>query len=312
MAHLDYPTDFLGQTVLLGNIIKQVGLDGPSGPLVVMLATNGIDLSKDNTDCANAIINNNLFLAAEKASKKFCEQRNTLMKPIIKHLRGSFQFLKALFKLNFKLLGDWGGTISDSSKITYPKDTKERVDLFMTMKAKNDSYGASPSPLQPYITQNSISLGTDAMNGSTALMRHQSFTEAKKEAEYYREQRDNGWATSLADIHLIGNFLMKFFNGNPQAAGDYGYTVVNDVEVEKERILNMNISEIKTHQEVKLGSSITNSGEDSILIYKGKKIAGEPLEIKAGETIIVGKGYSIFSAKNPSTTKKGQLILKPK
>ena len=31
------------------------------------------------------------------------------------------------------------------------------------------------------------------------------------------------------------------------------------------------------------------------------------MEIKAGETIITTRGYSIFSSKNPYTTKKGKL-----
>jgi hypothetical protein len=312
MAHVDYPTDFLGQTILLGNIITQVGLDGPDGPLAAMLVSKGIDLTKDNTACAAAIINNNLFLTAAKSSKKFCQQRNTLMKPIMKHLRGSFQFLKSLFTPNFKALGNWGATITTTGKINYPSGTQARVDLFMLMKEENDSYTTPPSPLLPFLTQNTINLDTDATNGATALLRHQSFTTANTKAEDYRELRDNGWANPLINIHVIGDFLMKFFIGNQQAAGDYGFNIVNEAEEEKERILNMNTGESKTYQQVKLGSSIGNTGDGSIFIYKGKKVAGEPLEIKAGETIIATKGYAIFSANNPSSTKKGQLTLIPK
>jgi len=118
MARIAYPTDFSGQTALLRTIIAQVKKDGTAGPLVAMLAKKGIDLVKDKAACTTAITKNKLFLAAEKNSQDLCQQRNTLMKPIMKHLRGAFQFLKSNLSPNLKAVGDWGATILISGKIT--------------------------------------------------------------------------------------------------------------------------------------------------------------------------------------------------
>jgi len=312
MAHIDYPTDFLGQTVLLGNIIAQVALDGPDGPLVAMLASQNINLIKDNTACKTAITNNTLFLKAQKSGQNFCQQRNNLMKPIMKHLRGSFQFLKSLFQPEFKALGSWGATISDSSKITYPKGTQNRVDLFMLMKVKNDSYTITPSPLQPYITQNSINLGTDATNGGIALAKNDSFSQAQKKAQNYRQKRDKGWAKSLADMRSIGNFLVILFSNNTKALGEYGFVVVDEVPADKKRIIDMKMRERKLQVKVKIGSTLSNTGKTDFYIYKGKLIEGIFIVLAAGKSMIVGKGYSLFSVINASFTESGELTLIPK
>ncbi len=168
MPHINYPTDFTGQTTLLMAIKEKVDADGEDSPLLAMLTSKGIDLDKDLIECNKAINNNKLFLAAEKRSHKLCQQRNTLMKPIMKHLRGSFQFLKSLFTPSFKELGDWGGTITVNGKINYPSGTESRIILFNLMKAKHDSYTISPSPLLAYLTESKIDLEIDAANGATA------------------------------------------------------------------------------------------------------------------------------------------------
>ena len=190
MPHLHYPTDFTGREALLATIKEKVDGDGVHGELVTMLASKGIDLDKDMVACNDAINNHKLFLAAEKRSQKLCQQRNTLMKPIMKHLRGCNQFLKNLFSPNTKSLGDWGTTITNNGKIIYPSGAEKRVSLLLLLKTKHESYTTPSSPLLTYLSENAINLETDANNGAIALLRQASFAAANNIAINYRQIRD--------------------------------------------------------------------------------------------------------------------------
>ena len=311
MPHISYPTDFNGQTVLLLAIKKKVDDDGEDSPLHQMLSLKKIDLNDDAVNCAKAINNNNLFLAAKKSSENLRQKRNTLMKPIMKHLRGAFQFLKKLYNPLFKALGDWGGTITDTGKITYASGIKKRVELFMLMKEKNDSYTTTPSPLLPYLIQNTIDLAIDADNGAMAITRDTDFKASKKKAEDYRQKRDKDFITPLADINSIGSFLMALFEDNTKALGEYGFDVIDTVKVVKERIIELGIGESRLAFRAKVGSSTSNLGTKDLNVYKGKLIAGIPLLLKAGNDLILTKGYSIFSVNNPSATDTGSFLFNP-
>ena len=311
MAHINYPSDFLSQIILLEDIITQVGKDGASGPLVQMLAINKIDLDEDNDARIAAIDKNNLFLDTEKTSQILCEQRNTLMKPIFKKLRGAFQFIKNLSIDNIKDVGDWGATISDSGKITYPKGTQERVDLFMLMKKKNDSYTTSQSPLQPYLTQNSISLSSDATNAVKALVKQTAFAASVKSSESYRQQRDNGWKKPLADVHKIGAFLKTFHEKETKELGIYGFVVVETKLATKKRTIKVVFGGKRLNKRIAIGDTIQNAGTTDMNLFKGKTIKGKPELITAGSLWIVTKGFSTISIKNLSATTSGKLVFIP-
>ncbi len=311
MPHISYPTDFNGQTVLLLAIKEKVDEDGDDSPLVEMLSLKKIDLTEDAINCGKAIGNNNLFLVAKKNSENLRQQRNNLMKPIMKHLRGAFQFLKILYTPNFKILGNWGGTITNSGRITYASGIVKRVDIFLKMKEQNDSYTESPSPLEPYLTQNSIDLSDDAINSAKALQKETAFTNAKKKAEEYREKRDNDFVTPLADINQIGAYLMILFKDNTKALGEYGFDVVDTVKVVKERIIDLGIGQNRLAFRTKVGSTMSNLGTKDLNVYKGKLIAGIPTLLKAGNEFILTKGYSIFSVNNPSSTDSGRFLFNP-
>jgi hypothetical protein len=285
--------------------------DGDDSPLFKMLSLKKIDLDEDVTSCAKAIGNNTLFLAAKKNSENLRQQRNNLMKPIMKHLRGAFQFLKILYHPNFKVVGDWGGTITNTGKINYPSGITKRVNVFMRMKKENDSYTKSPSPLLPFLTQNKIDLPLDASNAAKALQKDTDFTNARKKAEEYREKRDNDFVTPLTDINQIGSYLMILFNDNTKALGEYGFDIVDTVKVAKERIINLGIEQSRLAFRTKVGSTMTNLGTKDLIIYKGKLIAGLPTLLKAGNEFILAKGYSIFSVINSSITDTGRFIYNP-
>ena len=311
MSHIKYPTDFTGQTTLFLAMKKKIDDDGADSPLLDMLTQNKINLVKDAINCGKARNNNILFLKAKSNSENLIQKRKTLMKPIMKHLRGSFQLLKKLYVTNFKNLGDWGGDITTSGKIKYPSGTQERVNLFMTMKAKSDSYTTSPSPLLPYLTENNIDLDIDATNGATAITKDLDATSAKAYSEVYRQKRDKCFAKSLADTNKIGAFLMTLFSENTKALCEYGFEIVDTVKIAKERIIELGKQESRLAFRAKVGSTISNLGTKDLNVYKGKLILGIPLLLKAGNDLILTKGYSIFSVNNPSTTDPGTFLFIP-
>ena len=312
MSRLKYPTTIEGQTTLLANIKARVLKDGASGPLVAMLASKGIDLDNDIATGVDALASNTLFLAETKAGQLLCQNRNMLMKPIMRHLRGSFQFLKKLVAPNFKALGDWGATVSDSSKITYPKDTAGRVELFMLMKEKNDGYPTMTSPLLPYLTKNNISLAIDAANGADAVIDNDNFKKALKNAETARELRDRDWKIPLSNQHTIGSFLKKFYSGNTKALGYYGFVVVEAPKAIKIRTLRIAFGSFRLNKRVAVGDTLNNLGDTDLNIYKGKTIAGEPILLRAGEKMIVPKKYSTLSIMNVSSVISGMIMLIPR
>lgn len=242
MAHIDYPTDLIGQTDLLVSITAKVAKDEDESPLLAMLSENNINLDDDIETCNKVLAYNTLFLASEKESQNYCQKRNNLMKPIMKHLKGGFQYLKKLYGINFKALGNWGGTISDTGKITYPAGTEERVKLFFKMKAKNDSYTTSDSPLLTFLNENAISLTTDASNANKALMNNKKFKAATKIADNACQHRDKDWVPPLANVHRIGSFLQKLYPENSQGLGIYGFVVVEKKRDVKERKMEVAIA----------------------------------------------------------------------
>ncbi|MEI6628368.1 MAG: hypothetical protein WCN27_03070 [Alphaproteobacteria bacterium] len=292
-------------------IIARVKKDGASGPLVAILAKRGIDLIKDKEACETAIANNTLFLAAEKNSQDLCEQRNKLMKPIMKHLRGSFQNLKSILKPTFKAVGGWGATILTSGKIIYPKSTQARVNLLMKMKAKNDSYTTFPSPLQPYLTKNNISLATDATNASLALITQNALKASINNSENLRQERDNGFAKSLIDIHFIGAFLKRLYSGETKKLGIYGYVVVGSKLATKRRTIKIIFGGIKLNKRIAIGDTIENMADADVYLYSGKTINGNPVLLKAGTKWIVAKGFSTISIQNLSSTITAKLAFIP-
>ena len=311
MSHIKYPTDFTGQTTLFLSIKKKIDADGADSPLLGMLAQNKIDLAKDAIKCGKAMNNNILFLEAKSKSESLLQKRKTLMKPFMKHLRGSFQFLKKLYATNFKNLCNWGGDITTSGKIKYPTGTQERVTLFMAMKKQSDSYTTSPSPLLPYLTENNIDLEIDATNGAAAITKDLDATSAKTYSEVYRQRRDKCFAKSLSDTNKIGAFLMTLFTENTKALCEYGFEIVDTVKIAKERIIELGKQESRLAFRAKVGSIISNLGTKDLNVYKGKLIMGIPLLLKAGNEIILTKGYSIFSVNNPSTTDPGTFLFIP-
>lgn len=311
MARINYPTTIEEQTVLLDNIVSKITKDGADSPIIEMLSINNIDLNADVDTGIKALANNTLFMALEKQAHNHRQQRDKVMKPILKHLRGCFRFLKEWSVPNFKAIGDWGGTITDGGKITYPTDTGERIKLLLLLKKKQDSYTDSDSPLLTFLTINQISLEEDATKGAAAVESDIAFNDLMKKALKAREDRDKDWKKPMKHIRKVGKYLKTSYPNNVNMLGLYGFLVVLAAKVAKKRTIKMGISANKLGLRTKVGRMIENLGTGDLYLYKGKQITGTPLLLKAATKLKAAKGYSIFSVTNPSSTEPGKFMFFP-
>ena len=313
MPRQDFPTDIEAQTIVLAKIKKRVDFDGAGSVLEGMLTKNTIVLADDVAKGVTALAKNNSYLAFKQSSEISSQKRNNLMLPINGDMTSCYQFLKTHFSPDFKEITDWGGEITTGGKITYALTTLGQLNMLKALIAKNESFNApAVSPLAPYLTLHKIDLALDATNAADALDFDTTFADDKKSSETAREQRDIEWATPLAHIHLIADYLMKFYKGNAKMLGKYGFTVVNTAKAEKTRDKSLSPGDSIFGLRAKIGSTVLNTGKLPLPIYKGKTITGTPTLLAPGNIFTVTKGNSLLSFNNPSQTTKATFSLVPK
>jgi hypothetical protein len=83
--------------------------------------------------------------------------------------------------------------------------------------------------------------------------------------------------------------------------GEYGITVTYNKKPAKLRKSTVKPLFKITTMGVILGSTFTNTGNASVLVYKGKKITGISTLVSEGETLRMTKGYSTITVVNTST-----------
>ena len=120
MARLIIPEDFPGQLTLLSNIVAQNNAVTKQNPLTAFLAQQNINLDDDAAAGNNAQTHETSRALFTKQSENFRQLRDNLFKNCWQHITGSAQFLKSFYKNNTKQLGNWGLSITESGKITYP------------------------------------------------------------------------------------------------------------------------------------------------------------------------------------------------
>ena len=313
MAHQEVPEGIVAQTILLGKIAKKVSDDAGSSVLKAMLLKNGIALADDVDKGVIALEKNDSYLLFKATSEQSSQQRNILMAPINKNMSGCYQFLKTHFSPEFKVVTDWGGTIGNGGKITYATTTSGQQTMLLALIAKNDSYeDPEVSPLAEYLTLHHIDLAQDAIDAAEALDLDTVFADDKKSSETAREQRDIEWAIPLSHIRMIGDYLMKLYNGNSKILGYYGFVVVNAPKVIKTRNKTISPGDTIFGLRVKIGSTVLNTGKLPLPIYKGATIDGTPTLLAPGNIFTATKGFGKLSFNNPSQTLKATFSLVPK
>lgn len=312
MSHNKIPTNFNAQTTLLDKIDEKVTADGSGGELVAFLAKKGIVLSDD---IANGVTAANYYgtnLSLTKLGEKYCAERDALMLPVTTGLAGCFQYLKVYYKPEFKSLGDWDVTITNSGKITPPTDVAGWSILLTNFKIKNDSY-VSPavSPLAQYLTKKGIVLADFVTDVAAATVLEDSMKTAKSDASKAHNDMGNKWGIPLKHVSQIGAFLMKLHVGNEKELGEYGFTVVDTPKVLKTRNIKIHFGVTKLKQRANVGGAFINTGTETLHLYAGKTATGIPIILLAGAKLIVPKGYSSFCVTNASAVNSAMLQVVP-
>lgn len=207
---------------------------------------------------------------------------------------------------NTKELGNWGITITDSGKVNYPAAFGERATVFIAFTTKHNSYTDGTSPLQPYLTQNNVNLDADSAQVEQATANNTSFTTASQQSENETELRNQLWLPVLEHIKMIGNYLMKLFNTNQKALGNWGFVVDDSSQKPKLRTTKLKLGEQITGKSVVIGSTLTNIGEVDLHLYKGSTTSGTPFIVHTSEQFGIMKGYGTITVVNPSTLKEGK------
>jgi hypothetical protein len=312
MSHNKLPTNFKSQTTLLDKIDEKVTADGPDGELVAFLAKKGIVLSDD---IAKGVIASDYYatnLSLTKLGEKYRSERDALMLPVTDGLSGCFQYLKVYYEPEFKSLGDWDVTITNSGKITPPTDVAGWKTLLTNFKIKNDSY-VSPavSPLALYLAKKGIVLADFVTDVAAASVLEDNMKTAKNDATKAHNDMGNKWGIPMKHVRQISAFLMKLHVGNEKELGDYGFTIVDTARVLKTRNIKIHFGVTKLKQKAKVGGAFINMGTETLLLYPGKTTAGTPIMLLAGAKLIVPKGFSSFCVTNTSAVNSALLQVVP-
>lgn len=305
MSRLMLPEAFVQKVILFNSINKKHTADGATSVLGALLTQNGIDLSVDATAVGNAQTHEDSRLLLTKQSGNYHQLSVLKMKTVLEHIRGMVQFLKSFYKANFKAIGEWGATITDTGKIIYPTDVADQITLFTNIQKQHNSYLAGQSPLLAYLSQNNIDLPTDATAAAAAQDYYTKFQNAAKSAEEETQNRDALMDPVFEHVSAIGDFLKKLFNPNTNV-GDWGFVVDNSKKKPKLQTSNVKIGAKTGVNGVVIGSTMTNLGTGDLYVFKGKKITTVPIIVHAGEQLGMTKGFSFITVVNPSTLVPGK------
>ncbi len=313
MPSAEVPSNFTKEINLLATIKSKVDADGAGGPLVAMFVSKGIDLAADTITGAKAIAFDKSFKDLDKDSQNFHQQEKSIMKNIVKHTTGACQNLKSLFNPNFKAIGDWGGTITDTGKMTYPTTDEDWIKLLTAIKTKNDSYILPIiSPLTTFLTSNFINLTTDAANCVAAKALHGQQIIARFQSQLASHNRNNTFKPVAAHIRSTIAYLKKTYPDNWKVLGEYGITTVTGTKAAKVRKMKIAFGQSKMNVKLVINSVIENDGKNAIQIFKGKTMEGTPIDIAVGGKWIVISGYSRVCIANSSATLPAQFTILPK
>jgi hypothetical protein len=302
MSRLLVPEVFTQEITLLNNINDKDIADGSGSVLIPYKTAQGIDLPADVLVGDDAVTHDNNRLLFSKNAENFRQIRDNKFEPVTQRLKGGGQFLKALYKPNYKAVAAFGFNIDKGGKIDYPTDFAAKNKLFNDYKTKSDSFIApAVSPLQIYLDETGVTLAADKITADAADASNTNFLAQQKDSENETQLRNKIFAPVLIHINGIGEFLKKLYPTNTKKLGKWGFVVVDAKQKPVERTIKLKLSDKKTVHGITIGGVAKNIGAGDLHYYKGKTTTGTPTIVHAGESFGVVKGYSVITFVNPSS-----------
>ena len=314
MARVNFPVTFLEGVELFKKVKAKHVADGAGSPLNPYIAEQGISFATDQTAVDDAVSANSSFDQLEKDAEKFSEKRDSLFNAVFKDHKNCVQFLKKFYRTNLQRLGDWGVTVNERGRITYAEDFLGKHDEVIDFIDKHDSFAPGTSPLEPFLTEQSIVMATNRTKANDAKTAHEDFQNADVDSETEREERDTKWATVENHLHGIASFLTGLYPNAPHKLGDWGYTVDTSDQGTKEKTVLLKEGQHKTIYNIVSESILKNTGLTSLTIYPGKVNLPDdpanlppPIVLPAGQYAIAKRGFYNITIDNGSLTLRGTL-----
>lgn len=302
MARINFPNTFAGLVKLFTDFKAKYDAEAGASVTQPFLDEQSIDPTADEAAVTDAVAANTVFSKAEKDGEEFSEQRDDLFDPVFKDHTGCVQFLKKLFRGNVTKLGEWGQTVDARGRVSYPPDFMGRTIVVKDLITKHGSFPVGTSPLLPYLTENSISLTTNATDVTNAVTAHNNFLAQDSLREEKREERDTKIAPVEEHLRGIAQFLVGLFSKTPKKAGQWGFEVDDSARPSQESIKKIPVSGIKTVRNVDVGSLLTNNGPQSVTILPGTGEKGGAVTVLAGKKLLIAKTFGTLTVQNPSDT----------
>lgn len=308
MARLIFPSGFAQQKDLSAAITAKHLADDTKSVLTAFFTEQGIDPTTFATKAAEAQTHESARALLFGQSKQATELRDLKLQQPIVNLKNAVQFLKKLYGDKPQKLSDWGVTITGDSKVSYPVAIDELAKLAIAFATKHLSYNAGSSPLEPFAVANEI----DFANDKLALQAAQAAdAEAKIKAEQSAKEtqlRDAAWATTEKQLNAIGQYLMNLYFKTPRKAISWGFAIDDSNTTAKEIKTNIKLGDKSTLKGVLIGSTLKNTGNVDLHVYKGKSNIGDPIVVKPGESLGIQKGFSTITISNPDNTQGANFI----
>jgi len=284
----------------------QLGLDGPTGIMVTMMANKGINLANRLLDCDAAKVLENTYNSNEGLAKGKVNDANKIQKTIVSHQRNLAQNGKSVLT-DMSVLGEYGYVIIDGKKVKISLKPLDIQTLMEAIKLKVDSFTAPPCPLTPYITLKGYILGDDVTAIGDAIT-------LKSDAKQLR-QNNVGITHTIAltmepsEINLrdFAQVIHDVSPDDPALAAKYGFKTRNTSTVEKNQITKILPTEFKGLQSLAKLTLLENPTNQELWVRKGKKRTGAYVILPAKGSLLVTYGYGACTVENPSTTTPSQL-----
>lgn len=117
------------------------------------------------------------------------------------------------------------------ARLIIPADFSSQRTLLANIVAKNAALG-SESPLTQFLTQQNINLADDVAAGETAQTHETNRSLLSKQSENFSQLRDNAFDAPWSHITGIAQFLKKFYKGNTNELGNWGYPIIESGKIQ--------------------------------------------------------------------------------
>ncbi|MEP6465593.1 MAG: hypothetical protein ABJB05_04780 [Parafilimonas sp.] len=131
-------------------------------------------------------------------------------------------------------------------RIVHPDDFLSQQRLLFDIKIKHEGDGNSPLTL--YLPQQGIKFATLTANAALAATHETSRALLSRQAENWRELRNNVSAIPFSTLKAMVQYLKSFYRGNVLALGDWGITINQKKVVYPVKFIDM-VSLFKTFKQ---------------------------------------------------------------